>query len=132
MNCNQFGFVESRSTNNAIFKSLNYIYERLDGRNCVRGIYFDPSQAIDKFDHYLLRDKLYCYGVRRVCLDEYRSHLSDRSQTVVVGQHSESHSSISTLTGVKREMPQGSILRPLLFLVGVNDLYSSSPVSNIT
>ena len=50
----------------------------------------------------------------------FRSYLQDRAQGTVI-DHSSSNKSVVTYG-----IPQGSVLGPLLFLLYVNDIYSSS------
>ena len=59
-------------------------------------------------------DKLYKYGVRD------RPHLIDRKQFVQIGAEK------SSLLEMTCDVPQGSTLVPLLFLIYINDIASSS------
>ena len=67
---------------------------------------------------YFLWQSLTTVGVTGPLLKWFESHLSDRSQRVVLSGHT------SSPAPVKSGVPQGSILGPLLFIVYVNSLAS--------
>ena len=56
------------------------------------------------------------YGVRDTALEWFKSHLSNRKQYVY------SNGESSQLKDITCGIPQGSVLRPLLFLIYINDL----------
>ena len=64
--------------------------------------------------------------MRGLALELFRSYLSHRKQYVNLNGHS------STLKILSIGVPQGSMLRPLLFLVYINELPSLSNLSNFT
>ena len=73
------------------------------------------EQKIMKF----LLFKLESYGVRDICIDWFRSHLNNRTQ-IVANIHL-----YSNTLAVECGVPQGYIIRPLMFLIYVNDFPSS-------
>ena len=84
----------------------------------VRGVFLDISKAFDKVWHDGLLYKLKRNGINDGLLKPVERFLSDRHQGVVLnGQTSKW---IKITAGV----PQGSNLRPLFFLIYINDLPS--------
>ena len=71
-------------------------------------------------DHSKLLNKLHNYGIRGNTLELIKCYFSDRKQYVKVLD--EESSELDVIYGV----PQGSVLEPLLFLLYINDINSSS------
>ena len=78
-------------------------------------ILVDFSKVFDSVPHQRLLLKLACYGSGQT-LTWIQSFLSDRTQTTVVGGCQ------SEVCCVTSDIPQGSVLGHLLFLIYINDL----------
>ena len=91
-----------------------------DFDNCLRNhlqidtILWDFSQVFDKVDHAILLAKLEHLGIRHTMLDWSKSYLIGRSQRVVV------ESMASSPTRVCSDVPQGTVLGPLFFLIYIS------------
>ena len=68
--------------------------------------------------------KLKCLGICEILFRLIHSFLIDRRQKLVL------HGQSSILSHVEAGVPQGSIIRPLLFLVYIHDLSGLTSVSN--
>ena len=79
----------------------------------------DLSKAFDSLPHDILIAKIHAYGFEMSGLKLIYSYLIDRTQTVKV------KGECSTERQIKSGVPQGSLLRVLLFNIYLNDIFDS-------
>ena len=94
------------------------LLEKLDNGKLTGAVFLDLSKAFDTVDRNLLLTKLkqLQIGASDNVTGWFRSYLSNRFQLTAVGDVQ------SILGPIQVGVLQGNILRPLLFLVYINDL----------
>jgi hypothetical protein len=96
-----------------VVEDFKYALEKNDYVGCIL---MDLSKAFDCLPHRLLLSKMHAYGISLETCNLFLSYLTNRYQRVKCGLHR------SDWSLIKRGVPQGSILGPILFNVFVNDL----------
>ena len=116
----QFGFQERHSTEHAIVQLVDQIRNSFESKQYTLGVFVDFSKGFDIVYHKILISKLENYGIRGKNLLWFISYLTNRTQFIKYNNLNTRFQKI--VCGVS----QGSVLRPSLFLIYVNDLKDAS------
>ena len=119
------GFCKAHLTQHALFRLLQKWQKELDSGEFIGTILMDLPKAYDCLPPDLLIAKLEAYGLDNGSLKLLLDYFSFRKQRTKVG------STYSKLSKIRRGIPQGSILGPLLFNIFINDIFMIIQQSDI-
>ena len=109
----QSGFTPGDSTTNQLV-SIYHVCTALENQADIQLIFFDISKAFDKVWHKGLLFKLESIAIKYPLIKWFENYLSNRKQRVVINGKSSSWKTINA------DVPQGSVLGPLLFLIYIS------------
>ena len=122
----QSGFRTLHSVATCLLRSTNDWYVNIDNSKVNAILFIDLKNAFDTVDHGIRLAKLHHYGINGIEHNWFRSYLNNRKQLCKVNDES------SQIQSVELEVPQGSCLGPLLFLLHINDLPFALREANAT
>lgn len=114
----QSAYRKHHSTETALCRVHNDLVMECCAGNSSLLVLLDLSAAFDTVDHQLLLDDLQQSGICDKALALIKSYLSDRTQSVMVGD------AVSDLFFLLCGVPQGSVLGPILFAAYTSSLAS--------
>ena len=102
----------------AAFEIIDGILDIMNRDEIAISTFMDLSKAFDTIDHHIMLSKLKFYSLDNIAPAPISSYLQNRSQQVLYNlpMYPFRSETIST------EVPQDSILGPLLFLIYINPL----------
>jgi hypothetical protein len=112
----QYDLSKSKSAITNLVTYVDFISPSVDSQSQADVIYFDLSNAFDLIPYSLLLLKLRAFGLSGGSVNWFRSYLSNRKSQVRVS------GILSSPTEIISGVLLGSVLRPLLFSVFINDL----------
>ena len=119
------GYRKGFSTQQALLSLIERWKNTLDQNGYGGAILMDLSKAFDTTNHDLLIAKLGAYGFDTASLKLIRSYLTNRFQRTKV------NTSFSSWSKLFLEVPQGSVLVPLLFNIYFNDFFYLTEMTEI-
>ena len=97
----------------------------MDDSKLVGSVFLDLSKAFALVSHDILSSKIAKYHASQPTLRWFRSYLCDRTQTCAIS------GVLSDPLTLTQDVPQGSILGPVLFSLYINDLPLCLPASDV-
>ena len=119
----QYGFRKARSTSDLLDYAVHVWSSALECSGESRVISLDISKAFDRVWYKSLLAKLPMFGLHHTLINWIGSFLSDRSIAVRVDGF------LSNLHSINAGVPQGSVISPVLFILFINDLLTSTSSS---
>ena len=119
----QYGFRKARSTGNLLPYAFHVWSSALESCGESKAISLDISKAIDCAWHKGLLAKLPIFGLNQTLIDWIGCFLSARSIAVRVDGF------LSNLYSINAGVPQGSVIFPVLLILSINALLTSTSSS---
>ena len=114
------------STSTTLIEITDRLYEAINENKLASVMTLDQLAAFDCVLHSILIEKLRIYNIDESAIEWIASYLHDRMQFVTIGRAN------SSMSAVRRGVPQGSVLRPLLYGIYTNEMSTAINNSDCT
>lgn len=114
----QYGFRKKRSTDVHFLKQREALINGFEKLSLALGIFINLTKALDHMEHTFIISKIRNYGIPRKASYLINSLLEHRKLFVL------DNLSSSTLNRIRTGALRGSILRPHLRILNVNEIFS--------
>ena len=116
----QSAYRQNHSCETALLRVCNDLLLTLDNGHEAVLLLLDYSAAFDTISHEILLQRLqHRFGFRETALNWLQSYITNRSQSVAIGDY------VSSSLPLKQGVPQGSVMGPIVFTM------YSSPLDDI-
>ena len=112
----QHGFRKNHSTIHSVAQLANYVNVKMDAGTPTLATFIDFRKAFDCVQHSTLLDKLKNSGLSKGITDWIASYLSEWRHRVLA------NNTVCDYQTVLQGVPQGSVLRPQLYIIYANDI----------
>ena len=111
-----FAYRKNYVTDTALLSLTEQWRKELDQHNIIEIVSMDLSHAFDTLPHDLITAKFKSYGADDKTTELIHDYLTNRRQRVRLGDQ------LSNWKEISAEVPQGSVLGPLIFYIFMNHL----------
>jgi hypothetical protein len=118
---NHHSFSRAKSACTNLVSFVDFITPLVCSQRQADAIYFDLSNVFDLVPHSFLLHKLSALGLLGGYVNWFHSYLSGQQSRVRIS------GVFSSPFEILSDVPQGSVLGPLLFTVFINDIWCSCP-----
>ena len=113
----QYGFVPGRTTHEAVFKFVKYIYNAINNSKFIGALFLDIAKAFNCINHEIVDILMFNTGMGDGVRKWFKSY-NTRSQRIKMGEI------FSDTKPVVHGAAQGTVLGPTLFIFYFNAIYS--------
>ena len=123
LNEKQYEFRENSTTELTVNQIVDKLIEAVEKKLINFSVFLNLAKVFNTVNHKISISKLISYVINGSMLNLLKYCLKDRSESTVI------NNVVSEREIVNVKIPQGSCLCPLLFLVYINSIFSSTKIN---